>query len=155
MWHCKCIFEVAFCSIIASCCVLYIRLLTYQHTQISSIISTCMTRTGPSMRLTDSSNCVVVLICDLLLFMTAGSTASQRDQLRISKNATTTSVLSLQRWNIFSMRVLFVVRFGGLAVTHTKHAAVEWLPDGHSSDICQILLDNSCENDWHNVVKSR
>ena len=78
-------------------CLLCIRLWTYRHTLTWSIISTCTTTTGPSRRPTDCLSCVVVLISVSLSFMTAGITASQSDRLKISRNVTTTSVLSLQR----------------------------------------------------------
>jgi len=110
-------FWVIFCaSCLAKClCVLHIRLLMYRRTRTWSTISTCMMRTGPSWRLIDCLRCVAVLICALLSFMIAGITISQSAQLKTSKNATTTSVLSSQRFDIdnVSKRMLRLRHFYG------------------------------------------
>jgi len=88
--------------------VLCRRLLMFRPTLTSSIINTCMMRTGRSRRLIGCLRCVVGLTCALSSFMIAGIRTSQRDPLKTLKNAITTSVPSSQRYCMLYVCVLHI-----------------------------------------------
>lgn len=94
------------------CCVmLHVRLWTYPLTRTWSTTNICMMRTGPSQKPTICLSYVVALTCALSSFTTDGITSSQSDLLKTSKNATTMSALSLQRFLFINTFSSFFVSF--------------------------------------------